>query len=291
MIPTSVIIPTYNGAYKVLNCLKALEQQTTKEFETIVVVDGSTDNTIEVLKGNTFSLSLKIHYRENGGRSVARNSGVQEANGELIIFLDDDMRATANLVEEHIKFHKKNKGILVGVPKEEPSVMKTDFQKFKAHLSEKWMNELGSTTVKLEHSFLTSANCSIPKIIFERLKGFDENLTDAEDYDLAVKAQEQNIDIYFEPNAIAWHDDFITCKSYIKRLREYHKAHQKLNELYPERHTKIISKIDKSILKSIVFSFFSFDFWQILIDRNRLRFLPLKIRYKIYDWVITSQSS
>lgn len=294
MLPSaSVIIPTYNGANKILNCLRALEQQSYDAFEVIVVIDGSTDNTSEVLNNTEFNLqSLKIHSRKNGGRSVARNSGVAIASGEFIIFMDDDMRATTQLVKQHLEFHKRHEHkILVGVPMEEEAKMTSDFQKFKAHLSKKWMGALGNATVKLEHIFLTSANCSMPKVIFEKLNGFDENLTDAEDYDLAAKAKEQNIDVYFEPKAIAWHDDFISCRSYIKRLREYHKAHQKLNELYPERHAKVISNIDRTVLKSVVFGLFSFSFWQTLIDRNSLLFLPQKTRYKIYDWVITSQST
>ncbi len=53
----SVIIPTYNGASKIINCLKSLDQQTYQEFETIVVIDGSTDQTLELLGNQTFNLT------------------------------------------------------------------------------------------------------------------------------------------------------------------------------------------------------------------------------------------
>src|SRR6187397_1060160 len=90
---TSVIIPTYNGAHKVVNVLRALEQQTHLPDEVVVVIDGSTDNTAELLRTNTFKLpSLRIIEQPNGGRAQVRNRGAKEASQDLLIFFDDDMR-------------------------------------------------------------------------------------------------------------------------------------------------------------------------------------------------------
>ena len=109
MNKVSVIIPTYNGAHKVVKALKSLEHQTCQDFETIVVIDGSTDATLEVLKKTFFNLtSLKIIEQENGGRSKVRNKGVKESKSNFIIFMDDDMRFTPKVVEQHLFHHQRH---------------------------------------------------------------------------------------------------------------------------------------------------------------------------------------
>ena len=73
-VTVSVIIPTYNGAHKILNVLKALEQQSYCDFETLVVIDGSTDNTADVVSNATLNLtSLRIVQQKNKGRVAVRN--------------------------------------------------------------------------------------------------------------------------------------------------------------------------------------------------------------------------
>jgi GT2 family glycosyltransferase len=140
--------------------------------------------------------------------------------------------------------------------------------------------------------FLTSANCSLNKQLFEQLGGFDEKLTDAEDYDLGKRAIEQGIAIYFNPEIIGWHDDFITCRSYIKRQQQYQQAHQRLKELYPERYAynQYAYKPAKGI-KKLIYKFFAGWFWVNVVDKfNFLKILPQSLRYKIYDIIITANA-
>lgn len=84
----SIIITTYNSSRYILRTIKAIERQTYKNYEIIVVDDLSTDNTIQLLK----SKKLKIIKNSNnfGGPGVGRNKGLKEANGDWIIFLDAD---------------------------------------------------------------------------------------------------------------------------------------------------------------------------------------------------------
>ncbi|NJL14020.1 MAG: glycosyltransferase family 2 protein [Microscillaceae bacterium] len=83
----SILIPTYNGAHKLVNLLEALTLQTDTDFETIILVDGSTDNTLELLQQNTWSLSaLKVIPQANGGRALSRNRAAQAAEGNLLLF-------------------------------------------------------------------------------------------------------------------------------------------------------------------------------------------------------------
>jgi glycosyltransferase involved in cell wall biosynthesis len=295
----SVIVPTYNGRHKLPNILRALEQQTFAADEVLVVIDGSTDGTAEYLASESWQLpGFRVVEQRNQGRAVVRNYGAQQAQGQLLIFFDDDMRPEPECVAEHVAHHAQYAAsIAVGVQVEDYTKMTTDFQHFKAFLSRKWMQEfVGQPTqlINAQRPFITAANCSLPKAVFEQLAGFDATLTDAEDFDLAMRASEAGIPIYFLNNAKAWHDDFVSCASYVKRLREYKKAHQQLAATRPALFQKYTAPTvpPSPGLKSSVFALFNHPSWITLIDSGKLTaVLPQKARYKLYDVVMTALST
>ena len=86
----SVVIPLYNKAHTIVNTLTTVINQTFKDFEVIIVNDGSTDNGVEVIKSNFNDARIRIINQENAGVSAARNRGVKEAQGDWIAFLDAD---------------------------------------------------------------------------------------------------------------------------------------------------------------------------------------------------------
>tara|TARA_R110000850_G_scaffold20864_6_gene61820 strand:+ start:1021 stop:1935 length:915 start_codon:yes stop_codon:yes gene_type:complete len=290
----SVIIPTYNGGHKISGVLDALKDQSFKDFELIVVVDGSTDNTLEVLEKykKVFS-NLKIIYQKNSGRAIVRNKGAREANGDLLIFFDDDMLPTKNCIKLHLEHHKKKQGtILTGAQIDKSG--DTDILKYKAHLSIKWsipLQKVQGSPLGKENLFITAANFSILKKIFIKLKGFDEQLTDAEDFDMAVRALKAGIQLYYNHKAFAWHCDIINGASYIRRLRQYREAHLQLQSLKPDlfKGFLIHKPIQPLGIKKIGFLFFTNRFWINFLDGSMLqKLLPQFLRYKLYDFITTA---
>lgn len=84
----SIVIPTYNTAEYISQTLDSIFEQTYKDYETIVVDDGSTDNTRDVL--DPYMDQIHYIYQENRGRSEARNTGIKAALGKYVAFLDSD---------------------------------------------------------------------------------------------------------------------------------------------------------------------------------------------------------
>jgi glycosyltransferase involved in cell wall biosynthesis len=85
----SVVIPTHERAYKVQKTIDSALAQTFSDFEIIVIDDGSSDGTGEIL-AEKYGDRIRYYFQMNQGASVARNRGVQEARGEWIAFLDSD---------------------------------------------------------------------------------------------------------------------------------------------------------------------------------------------------------
>lgn len=100
----SVIVPVYNVYDYLDKCLNSLANQTIHDFEVIIVNDGSTDNSQEIIdKYVSENSNMHSFIKKNGGLSSARNYGIEKANGDYILFLDSDDYYEPNTIEVLIK--------------------------------------------------------------------------------------------------------------------------------------------------------------------------------------------
>lgn len=101
MIKYSFIVPVYNTSKYLKKCLDSLAGQNFKDFEIIIVNDGSTDNSKNIISEYEEKYNnIKVINQKNGGLSVARNNGVKEATGKYLIFIDSDDYVETNLLKE-----------------------------------------------------------------------------------------------------------------------------------------------------------------------------------------------
>jgi glycosyltransferase involved in cell wall biosynthesis len=295
----SVIIPTYNRGDRIVSTLTAITQLQPPPDEVIIVIDGSTDNTAEVVKKFSDQLPLKVVEIPNGGRSVARNTGVAHSTGELLVFFDDDMRPFPECLADHLKHHEKYPGSLfVGAIREDEKLFTSDIQKYRLTLYERkgWVqNETTEMQPMNEGNlYLAAANFSISRKSFDALKGFDERLRDSEDFDLGARALRDGFQVFgSNSSAFAYHDDPITCRYYIMRQRQYYNSRKMLQqfrpELYKNRAKNYAVKVSGS--KRALFSLFSNSIMVSLVDSGILKWmLPQQIRYRFYDLVIGGMS-
>lgn len=99
----SIVIPTYNCAHYITEAIQSVLQQTYKDIEIIVVDDGSTDNTKEILELYIGKGIIKYIYQNNQGPGAARNSGIRASRGDFIAFLDADDALTLDSLEKRLR--------------------------------------------------------------------------------------------------------------------------------------------------------------------------------------------
>lgn len=110
----SVVIPVYNVEQYLKECIDSVLCQTYKNFEVILVDDGSTDNSPQICDEYVNKDGrIRVIHRKNGGVSVARNTGLDEAKGEYVYFLDSDDYIVDETFEKLINCAKENKANLV----------------------------------------------------------------------------------------------------------------------------------------------------------------------------------
>ncbi len=109
---TSIIIPVYNEEKTITNCLKSLLSQSYKDFEIIIVDDGSIDDTLAKVDKIKGSKVTKIIYQEHQGPALARNKGAKEASGQILVFVDADMEFDKDFLKHLTKpiVSQKSKG-------------------------------------------------------------------------------------------------------------------------------------------------------------------------------------
>ena len=105
----TILTPVYNRKEGVEALWKTLQNQTEKDFEWLVVDDGSTDNTEGLIKQlqTESDFSIRYIYKENGGKHTALNVGIKSIKSELIFIVDSDDFVTEDAVDSILKFHKK----------------------------------------------------------------------------------------------------------------------------------------------------------------------------------------
>lgn len=206
MYKISVVIPTYNRRDSVRRSLTALTRQTfpARDFEVIVTIDGSEDGTLEMVSGFHSNYELSYTWEQNQGKPSACNRAIRAANGELIVFIDDDMEPTPEFLEAHYESHLKNPGAVVmgAAPIElegdSPPVVIYIADKFNTHLE-----KISQPGFKIRIWDFYGGNFSIKKVLFSEIGLFDESykVYGYEDVEFANRILKSGIKIIYSSDA------------------------------------------------------------------------------------------
>jgi glycosyltransferase involved in cell wall biosynthesis len=111
MLEASVILPTYNRAFILRKCLSCLLDQNIDDYEIIVIDDASSDETPSLISEIRDPRIKSIRLDKQAGPYVARNAGIENARGRLLIFVDSDVLVHHAFVRDHVSIHKSNKRV------------------------------------------------------------------------------------------------------------------------------------------------------------------------------------
>lgn len=212
----SVIIPTYNRSEILRQCLQALELQSFPfgSFEIIIVDDGSSDNTAEVVGSTKSQHEIRYFHEANSGPSAARNMGVQHARSDLILIMNDDAIAAGNLVAGHYYMHQKLKQERLAVvgTREFRNEDKTRVLNFLCDQVPFSMRVHSFKEGFYPPPYFITFNLSMLKRDFEKAGRFDEDFPSAigEDTEFGIRWKNSGGSIFFLPQLRAHHIHDVT---------------------------------------------------------------------------------
>lgn len=264
MVPLlSVVIPTYNRVGQLKDCLDFLFNQTYKKFAIIVVDDGSTDGTEDLVRDLQKGYkNLKYLKQKNKGPAAARNLGLKHAKGRILVFLDDDCEVDNDWLDNWVKLHGNNNTFVIGgeIVNEGNIFVKT------VQISQMfWFNTIHTISVKtlkdflnlikkFEDSghrrfvnFLPSNNFSFKRKALKDVK-FDESFyITGEDLDLCQTLKNKGYKLWYEPSIKVKHNPRLNFFSFIKKYFLYGRGFGYFKRKHASYHFNIPDSFSNSV--------------------------------------------
>lgn len=239
----SIVVPTFQRREIVTESVRRLDRLRGPAFEVIVVVDGSTDGTAEQLRGLSTGFPLRVVEQANAGAGAARNAGAGLARGEILLFLDDDMRADPDLILEHDRTYGLGADAVMGHIPLDPASPPS----FLAAGVATWATDRATrlaTGGPLTLADMLTGQLSVRADVFGALGGFDEAFTDGglfggEDTDFGRRLLDGGHRVLFAPGAVSAQYYALTSEAY---LRQWHEAGRG-DVLFMSRHPSDVGRV------------------------------------------------
>ena len=242
----SIIVPVYNVEKYIKKCLDSIMNQTYKDYEVIVINDGTKDHSMDIVK----KYPVKIINQKNKGLSGARNAGAKEAKGEYLIFVDSDDYLNENLLEEIAK-SLENK----------PDIVRYQIQevyedgKIIPYNEEPFYNKTGQEAFELitkYHYVEVAWSMAIKNSYYKKEKFKFKEKAIHEDFGLMplvlIKAPIVNSISYIGYN-------YFQRSNGIMQTKDYAKTQKKVKDMY-DHYLYLSNEIDKTSLDSKIFKSF-----------------------------------
>lgn len=281
----SIIIPVYNVEKYLKKCLDSVFNQTYKEYEVIVVNDGTKDNSMDIVK----DYNVKVINQKNQGLSAARNAGVKVATGDYLIFLDSDDYWEKNLLKELSKSLKNNPDLVrfqINEVYEDGRVI--------PYQEESFTNLSGPDAFKkiVKYHFVENAWCyAISKKYYLQNKFEFKPSTIHEDFGLIpliiMKAKKVNSINYLGYN-------YLQRQGSIMSNKNYEKTKKKVADMYLH-YNYLIEEINKLDVDTTIFK--SFIANSLILKITELNHKDYKVylnklkKEKVFDNLLTDTTS
>lgn len=230
----SVIVPVYNRVDEVEDLLKSLADQTLNNFEVIIVEDGSTLPCGDVCsRYATAGLDVKYYYKQNEGRSIARNYGMEHATGRYFIFFDSDCVIPPRYFEIISSELDKHPLDCFGGPDAAHDSF-TDTQKAINYTMTSFLTTGGirGGKVSLEKFTPRTFNMGFSRQVYDKVGGFREMFS--EDIDMSTRIRLAGFSIGLIPEAKVWHKRRVDFRKFMRQVYVFGMSRITLKLLYPD---------------------------------------------------------
>jgi len=205
----SIVVPVLNRKELIGKCIESLLKLDYPSFEVVVVDNGSTDKTREIVS----NYPVRLVVKEGGGPYVARNEGIRQANGEIVAFTDSDCVVAQNWLLNLIRNYTNDKigGVCGEIFSYTPRTIAEKFADLigvqrvgKLNLTNQWAL-LRRDSNRFLFPDSVAANASYRKRVLKEINGFDEEIISGGDVEIGWRVLDAGYDLIFDPEAVVWH--------------------------------------------------------------------------------------
>lgn len=244
----SVVMPTYNRRTILRKTLLAYAAQTVPpdRFEVIVVDDGSSDDTVAMLKQFKAPFPLRVLPQQHGGANTARNVGLRAAAGALVLITGDDMLPEPSLLEAHLKFHAQHPDemdAMLGFVDWSPEIPVTPFMRF--IVSPEGGQQFAFHEVRngmADFRLFYTSNVSLKRtLLLKQRILFDPDFTYPayDDTEFGYRLSRQGLQLHYNALAVVRHHHDITVERFVGRQR---KAGQ-MARIFARKHPELADTV------------------------------------------------
>jgi GT2 family glycosyltransferase len=225
----SVVVCTHNGASTIRECCEGLLELDYPNYEVLVIDDGSSDQTANLAGEYGF----RVIRNDHAGLSTARNTGLKEASGEIVAYIDDDAYPDPNWLHYLAASFTNTAHAGVGGPNLSPAG--------DGAIAECVANSPGNPTHVLltdeEAEHIPGCNMAFRKASLEEIGGFDPQFWNAgDDVDACWSLRQRGYSLGFNPAAVVWHHRRNSVRAYWKQQVNYGRAEGMLEKKWPEKY-------------------------------------------------------
>jgi len=222
MLELSVVIPTYNRLDTLREVIPSLLDQRTPadSYELLICDSNSSDGTAEYL-AQVHAEHPNVRHLPGAytGRAMARDAGIAQARGEVVLFNDSDIIADPGLLEAHLAHHCRERGIaVVGWEVQVASI--ADYE-YKRDRPEKRGSLHPPSRKRLSWLYFLTGNASVRREDLTRAGCFDESFTGYghEDLELGYRLQKMGLRILYEPHAVNYHCQDVPHEGQVEKMK------------------------------------------------------------------------
>lgn len=228
----SIIVPVYNRIDEVRDLLESLDAQQTRNFEVVLVEDGSSEPCRDVAEEYAGRIPVKYFFKDNEGRSIARNHGMKRAEGDYFVFFDSDCVIPPDYFTILTASLDKQPLDCFGGPDAAHESF-SDVQKAINYTMTSFLTTGGirGGKIRLEKFVPRTFNMGYSRRVFERVGGFREMFS--EDIDMSTRIRNAGFSIRLFRSVVVYHKRRVDLKKFWRQVHVFGMSRITLQLLYP----------------------------------------------------------